>query len=108
MVRQGDFELCLVQADGQPFPEVQHKGKAIAVAAPGRQFEVQVIRHNAAYASRQPHGPFLNVRLELIVITCHRGHACDAQSSVQRHRPPLCSMSPSLAAHRLHPVCRLS
>ena len=111
MVRQGDFELRLVQGDGQPFPEVQHKGKAIAVAAPGREFEVQVIRHAAAYPAPQPHGSFLNVRLDRIAVLWHGGHGRAVHSSVCRRQcstgtrasppPPACPV-------RLHPVCRLS
>ena len=69
MVRHASFEMRLVQAGGQPFPEVEHKGKTIAVAAPGREFEVQVIYHPSAY--KPAPGTFLNVGL----------HACPVAGS---------------------------
>lgn len=45
MVRAGDFELRLVRGDGVPCPEVEHNGRAYAVASPGTTFVIQVIKH---------------------------------------------------------------
>ncbi|KAL4443385.1 hypothetical protein ABPG75_011122 [Micractinium tetrahymenae] len=45
MVRSGEFELRLVRSDGLPCPEVEHNGRAYAVASPGTLFVIQIIKH---------------------------------------------------------------
>ena len=98
MVRQGDFELRLVQADGQPFPEVEHKGKAIAVAAPGREFNVQVIHHPSAYAPRQAPGTFLNVGEAASLLPDSISPASAPKAPLGRRSPPPTTHSPCLQA----------
>ena len=45
MVRLGEYSLNLVGAGGQLLPEVQHNGRAYAVASPGDPFTVRLAQH---------------------------------------------------------------